>query len=364
MRDLLRKSCPYPTIGVDGCLVDGLWICQPKKCRKCAHQSCVSLLQSLPDRALTHAVCEEGYSVVSVPSDYGPLWANGVLVPLRNTAKDAAWRKANRSQKAPWEQLETYASSLSLATGAIRHELQAQAKEAVAGLHDIKTAVGVVLRNAEAIIRGLSGRNDYEKIENADPPLKSLLKSVNLLESRLKLASLIANPESAQYGERRLTGVYPLFHLMVRLFEQDASRRKVRLRMTGSSYNSLWLYDSFDTLPLVLIDNAIKYSPRHKDVVVRVEDRGSSQCVARVESWGPVVRPEDRVRIFERGFRGPGAENVAASGSGLGLYIAKIVAEANGCSLGYTATTRQHDDTEGTNIFAVEVQDAPTDDDA
>lgn len=359
MRDLLRKSCPYPTIGEDGRLVDGLGIRQPKKCRKCAHQSCVSLLQSLPDRALTHAVCEEGYSVVSIPSDYGPLWANGVLVPIRNTVKDAAWRKANRSQKAPWEQLETYASSLSLATGAIRHELQAQAKEAVAGLHDIKTAVGVVLRNAEAIICGLSGRNDYEKIEKADPSLKSLLKSVNLLESRLKLASLIANPESARYGQRRLTAVYPLFHLMVRLCEQDAVRRGVRVRMTGSSYNSLMLYDSFDTLPLVLIDNAIKYSPANKDVTVRVEDRGKEKCAARVESWGPVVPPEFRSRIFERGFRAPGAQDVATSGSGLGLYIAKIVAEANGCSLAYRVTTRQHDDEEGTNIFTLEIGEAP-----
>lgn len=303
-------------------------------------------------------MCREGYSVLRVISPFGPLWINGVVVPGSNTARDARWRKANKSQKATSERVAAYSQSLDLATSAIRAAIQNEASEAITGLHDINTAVGVLLRNAEAIVAGLEGKDDYERIENAAPALKSLLKSVNLLESRLKLAFLIANPESAKYGQRRNTPVYRLFHLMLRLFEQEAQRRGVTLRMTGTSYNTLLLYDSFATIPLVLIDNAIKYSPKKREIMVHVEDSGRT-CRARVESWGEIVPHQYRNKIFERGVRAPGAKKNAAAGAGLGLYIAKIVADANACSLSYWATTKRHDDTEGTNVFALDIKDAP-----
>jgi hypothetical protein len=138
-------------------------------------------------------------------------------MPFHNTKMDAPTRKANRSQKVSWEQASAYAALLAAAEGRIHDEIGRKAKEAIAGLHDIKTAVSVVFRNTEAIMRNLQGYDDGEKIENADPALKGLLKSVNLLNSLLNLASIIANPDSASFGQPRRTPVYKLFRLMGRL---------------------------------------------------------------------------------------------------------------------------------------------------
>lgn len=293
-----------------------------------------------------------------IPTNFGALLVNGVLVPFRNAVMSAKARKNNRSQKVSWESLQTYVESLTLAGAILQKEVDQRAMEAVSGLHDIKTAVNLVARNAEAIVRNLPGLDDYEKIERADPPLKSLLKSVNLLNSRLNMASIVTNPEAAKHGQPRRTPVYKIFHRMVRLFEEEGQRHKVTLRMAGSSHAAPWLFDSFETIPLVLVDNGIKYSERDRDVVVRIEDiAGSSDaCVVSVESWGGVVPEEHRSSLFERGFRAPQAKSKASSGSGLGLYIAKIVAEANSCGIKYSVQEVDQSGKTGINVFTVNIR--------
>ena len=56
----------------------------------------------------------------------------------------------------------------------------------------------------------------------------------------------------------------------------------------------------------------------------------SSTC--NFTSYGYLVPEIERERIFQRGFRG---SNVKAKGSGLGLYIAQLVAKANGFEITY-----------------------------
>jgi signal transduction histidine kinase len=74
---------------------------------------------------------------------------------------------------------------------------------------------------------------------------------------------------------------------------------------------------------MILVDNAIRHSPRGSAVRVVVRPAGDTASVA-VEDAGPGVRPEDRQRVFDRFWRAPGAP---AGGTGLGLAIAKWIAE-------------------------------------
>ena len=69
-----------------------------------------------------------------------------------------------------------------------------------------------------------------------------------------------------------------------------------------------------------------------------------------VSSYGLLV-PEDQVEaIFERGIRG---SNVQATGSGLGLYVAQLVAKANGFWILYVPERRGED--KGINHFKFQV---------
>lgn len=351
MLEVLRQLCPYPTIGSDGVLRDGLSVKQPLQCQKCSSRSCKSRLGVAAAEPVVHSECDFGLSTLLLGSPFGPLLVNGVYVPFANTSLSPAEKKRLRPNKVTMEEIGAYAASLLASMPAVQRELDQRALDAIGGLHDIKTAVNLVFRNAEAIIRDLQGVDDDQKIEGAPSPIKGLLKSVSLLRSRLDMASIVANPEAARYGQPRRHPVYRICHRFVRLFEQEAQLRGVKIRMAGSSYNEPLLYDSFETIPLVLIDNAIKYSHQNSEVVVRVDDQPKNGCTVAVTSTGFLVPNSDRARIFTRGFRAAQARFAQSSGSGLGLFIAKLVADAHNVSLGYRAVPTADFSNDGDNVF-------------
>jgi signal transduction histidine kinase len=76
-------------------------------------------------------------------------------------------------------------------------------------------------------------------------------------------------------------------------------------------------------LTVILVDNAIRHTPRGGSVRVRI--RGDRRdAFLEVDDDGPGIRPEDMPHIFERFWRAPGA---AAGGTGLGLAIAKSIVD-------------------------------------
>lgn len=85
-------------------------------------------------------------------------------------------------------------------------------------------------------------------------------------------------------------------------------------------------------LMLLLLDNAIRYS--HKGGVVRWRLAIEEDDVAfRVVDQGIGIPPDELPQVFERHFRGLVARRHRASGSGLGLPIARSLALAHGGTL-------------------------------
>jgi two-component system phosphate regulon sensor histidine kinase PhoR len=78
-----------------------------------------------------------------------------------------------------------------------------------------------------------------------------------------------------------------------------------------------------------LIDNALKYAPEGRRVVIAIRSRGPAHEIA-VTDEGPGIPVEERKRIFERFVRGKAAEETRARGSGIGLALVKHIAAAHG----------------------------------
>ena len=89
--------------------------------------------------------------------------------------------------------------------------------------------------------------------------------------------------------------------------------------------------DLLKQVVLILLDNAVKFTPREGNIEVNLFRRGEHWVCAVTDS-GIGISEAAQPRIFERFFREDPAGN-EAGGTGLGLAIAKSIAEAHAGTL-------------------------------
>lgn len=97
-----------------------------------------------------------------------------------------------------------------------------------------------------------------------------------------------------------------------------------------------------ERLVLIVLDNAIKYTPAGGTVRVDVAAPDGKRSVI-VSDTGIGIPPDQLPRIFERFYRGEGART-RAEGAGLGLPIARWIADLHGARLAVSS------DTQGTRV--------------
>jgi len=336
MLEIIQSLLPFPS-GVPGSaeLRAGWRHSVPLSCRKCRDRPCLSTEHAADH--LSHRVCPRGASFYSTQIGSTDVRLIGLLDAELNADCPKGLRRALRDNRVNVADVQQAVTDLQERMGALDRAVSHDVREALAGLHDVKTATNVVYRCMEEVVASYDGTTDVEKIERADVSIRGLLESIALLKSRLDSASIAANPAAAAYGQQRNTPVYRVFHRMVKLFAPLARDKGVRIAMSGASYNAPPAYASFETVALVLIDNAVKYALRNTDVVVLVRDEHPASVRVCITSVGPLVPEAETDRIFERGYRGTSATGYAASGSGIGLHTAAVVARAHGFDIRYAA---------------------------
>jgi signal transduction histidine kinase len=96
--------------------------------------------------------------------------------------------------------------------------------------------------------------------------------------------------------------------------------------------------ERLDQLVLILVDNAIKHSPRGGRVQLSLLDRRhAGTAIIQVSDQGPGIPTEELERIFEPFVRVPGTRRTTG-GTGLGLAIARQLAARQGEDLTVTSS--------------------------
>jgi signal transduction histidine kinase len=88
-----------------------------------------------------------------------------------------------------------------------------------------------------------------------------------------------------------------------------------------------------------LIDNAVKYSPAEGEVEVSAYQE-DGRVLVDVRDQGPGIAKEDQKLIFEK-FGRVTTGGTTRPGTGLGLFIARSIAEAHGGALEVQSAPKQ-----------------------
>jgi signal transduction histidine kinase len=188
-------------------------------------------------------------------------------------------------------------------------------------------------------------------------PLSAILMALFVLKESSKQKSLVASDilQLAERAERNVVRITSMLNELaeattlelrgVELHRKPCDLRKVLAsaldamddaragRVTSevggaASYVVLGDVAQLERVVGNLVSNALKYSPPDRRVSVRLT-RADHVVQLDVTDQGIGIAPESLKTVFERYGRAP-AGRAAASGLGLGLYIARLIVEAHG----------------------------------
>ena len=191
--------------------------------------------------------------------------------------------------------------------------------------HDLRTPLTLIRTHAELALRRTRSEPEYR--ESLQRILKASEDTTQLIESLLTLARADAGGAHLQFKKIALNPV----------LEKAALQASVLANSKGLSFSSkldeqaLFLNADaavIENLFLAVLDNAIKYTA--PGGVVRLRSLADSgEVMIEIEDSGVGIAPEDLPRIFDRFYRADQARSREVPGAGLGLSIARWIAEAH-----------------------------------
>ena len=200
--------------------------------------------------------------------------------------------------------------------------------------HELRTPLALMRTTTEVSLRTSQTVADYREAQ--EEILAELEKTSSLVEKLMLLARADAGVETLQRVPvnvaecLRDTCKDGLVLAQAKQVKFSADIDGQDLLVTGDSHALRRLF-------LILIDNAVKYTAPGGSVALRLR-RSNGSAIAEFRDTGIGVSAEDLPHIFDRFYRADKARSREFGGVGLGLSIARWVAEAHGGSIEVQST--------------------------
>ena len=200
--------------------------------------------------------------------------------------------------------------------------------------HEFRTPLTIII----------SASNHLRKLHPDDPELdqdvsgiernsRNLLQLVNQILDVAKMTDLKQAPKEVRYGD------LVLFCAMIcDGFSTSVRQRQINFRYTHAPEEILTEFVPDYVLKILqnLLSNALKFTPKGKDVVCSLRSDGQTVTL-QVQDQGVGMEPEELPYVFNPFYRTPGAEK-RSEGSGIGLSLVKLLSEALGGSVSVQST--------------------------
>jgi signal transduction histidine kinase len=207
---------------------------------------------------------------------------------------------------------------------ALARALQAKMDFLADASHELRTPLTVVHTNAEVgaqLEEEPAQREIFEDIVNESSQMSRMVEN---------LLFLARSDSESPPLEMEITAVPTFLAALKGRAEALARGRGASLEANLSGEGDLRADPArIEQAVLILVDNAAKYSPAGERVTLTAKTE-AGELLIRVEDRGPGIPEEHLPHIFERFFRDDKARGRKQGGAGLGLSIARTIAQAHG----------------------------------
>ncbi|MEK7085086.1 MAG: HAMP domain-containing sensor histidine kinase [Patescibacteria group bacterium] len=201
--------------------------------------------------------------------------------------------------------------------------------------HQLRTPLtGIRWSYTMLLEKGAGGSLNPEQRKIAEEGLGATMRAIELVNNLLDTARI----EEGRFGfNLRLRSLAPVIQKIYTSFVETAKEKGIRfsLQMPAREPPPAFIDDEKIIMLLDnLLDNAIRYTSPGGSVYVRLAKQGE-QIRIDVEDTGIGIPREQAHRVFTKFFRGDNAQLFETSGTGLGLYVSKNIAEKHGGALSF-----------------------------
>jgi PAS domain S-box-containing protein len=218
--------------------------------------------------------------------------------------------------------------------------------------HELRTPLTAIKGYTQHLLRRVERRlREARRIlplegtpSSVDPPESYDLRSLNIVQSQAghleRLINDLLDQSRVQWGQLHLE--YSQFYLAdvlaERVYLAQVSAEQHTISLDVQVRDSKIVADRLRIGQVVgnVLDNAVKYSPQGRKVMVQLQELEGDYLVSVVDQ-GIGINPEYLDHIFERFYRVRNTASRQYAGIGLGLYVTKAIIESHGGRIWHTS---------------------------
>lgn len=213
------------------------------------------------------------------------------------------------------------------------HKLQE--KFASDASHELNTPLSVMKTENEVFLR----QKSFTESEARDQILSNLeeIQRLELLTNNLLALSDFDRPNKIKLSSIKSSSVSDhAITQFLKISQEDKDRIKINVEDKKIFGNS----ESLSQIINIFLDNAAKYSPKNSEINLNGQQHDNNYIFSVVDQ-GPGITRKDMPLIFERLYRGDTNRSSKTPGHGLGLALAKEIANANQAGLGVSNNSQK-----------------------
>jgi len=204
-------------------------------------------------------------------------------------------------------------------------------------LHEIGTLNTIIKGSAELLSKVTKGKIDTKSVAHHS---NIILENSFILSTQFDIVNYQLNPDLITIEKPDKRNLFGKFFKTVLSFKRIAKQKNINLKLNGDSKTLIDCYPVIDTLPILIIDNALKYTLKDCDIIIDIEEDDNSISIS-CENIGPKLYSDELDTIFERGVRGDEAIKTEKPGYGFGLNFVKHICDIHNASCNILVSDRE-----------------------